>query len=409
MFKTSQKRSFLQKLKETTDIGGKIVERFSPEMKKVFEGLKEQDKIAREKAINHNLDLYLKQAKSSYNRRDFITTVYLLSDFHTRVGDVSNHFKEIDKLVQEQHKALIFKGKDFIPGKDKETIKQELKKKFESKSATDLKHTVNLIKTAGLLDYLKNKFTASAWEKRYPKQTKKLKEELSLLLDKSNDIYNHLMKLFHDLGWARANRKIEEYVELANDFMKQYQSYDNFFKKFYEQNVAGFLKDVVIPKELTKEEKEQLVKQITFNKDITGPSSSSGVESKIELKPETQQKVEHKKPLPLKPVSKEEELKQYNKETLEELSKLRDEEERILKQKLEPQTQPQPSEQKTKEKELQKQEEVKKNEIKAGDVVDFKGFGAQVLEVDDEKNIAKIRLINSGTEHKVRIDSLKKS
>ena len=54
------------------------------------------------------------------------------------------------------------------------------------------------------------------------------------------------MKLFSDLADARASRKIEEYVDLTKGFGKKYQKYDQFFKKFYKENISQFL-DLVSP------------------------------------------------------------------------------------------------------------------------------------------------------------------
>jgi hypothetical protein len=239
MKKISQQRTMWQKLKENANVGGMIVEKFSPEMGELFKKLKELDAAARGTAVDARLGEYIKASKSSFKSKNILNTVDLLSQFHSQIYGVVKLFGQIDELVKNQHRLLVSKDEDL-------SKYLGLKNKFEQKKSSDLEIKVILIKTAGILSYLKDKFTESAWEKRYPKQTKKLKQELATLLSSSETLYLDLMKLFSDLADARASRKIEEYVDLTKGFGKKYQKYDQFFKKFYKENISQFL-DLVSP------------------------------------------------------------------------------------------------------------------------------------------------------------------
>jgi hypothetical protein len=129
-----------------------------------------------------------------------------------------------------------------------------------------------LVKEAGLLDLLTNLATErgralAAWEKRYPKQVNKLKKDTENLLKRSEGLLSTTLSALKEMATARATRKVEGYVLSGEKIVKAYRNYDAEFRKYYTENIKGFL------------EKQELVAPI---KQVQKPQEMGGQEVKVE-------------------------------------------------------------------------------------------------------------------------------
>lgn len=251
MYKIAQRRSFLNKVRESVNFSGKIFESFSDRFQELMDQLRASDNAAREIALGkgdtdgRNLKEIIKAARKSYNGSDYVGSAAELNIFHDNLIKIITNFKNVRDLAQVEHDKFL---KETIVN-DNDKI-QNLKKKFEITPAAPLSSSksamfetkVEILKMAGLFSYFSKKnISTRFWDKTYPKQMAKLKTDTSNLLDKSNKLLEDLKETFSELAEHRAKRKIESYVTQVNKFINKYDRYDADFKKYYNDNIKDFL------------------------------------------------------------------------------------------------------------------------------------------------------------------------
>jgi len=250
MDKIAQRRSLLNKIKEKANIGGIAAEKFfNPEFERVMDKLREFDSNLRSIALGQSVDGgdpgndssslkdLLKEAESNFNRREYITAVALLGRFHQKMSELVNRINSLDMDVTKVHKDFLFKELD----DEHKNILREMNKRFAMK-----RNKQSFIATAGIMDFLHNIGTTrgralAAWEKRYPKQVKKLKKDTQNLLNKSNNLLNTLLNDFDKLADYRAKRQVDDYMKLVFKFKSLFNNYHYTFNTYYVENVKSFL------------------------------------------------------------------------------------------------------------------------------------------------------------------------
>jgi len=259
MEKTAKKgeQGILNKLREMTNISGIAAEKFfNPEFKKVMESLRAKDDQIRSLVVGSpigagdpgeeaiSLKQLLKESKSNLNRREYMSAIADLSLFHKKLLDVTQQIGKLEQDVDAVHHEFLFKD---LGDKQKQRL-HSLKTRFARRQQLEL------IKEGGIVDFLKNIGTPrgralAAWEKRYPKQVGKLRDDANRLQTKSEGILAQVISSLKEMATARATRNIDDYVKSADKITKVYQAYDKSFKEFYATNVKGFLDkiDLVIP------------------------------------------------------------------------------------------------------------------------------------------------------------------
>lgn len=248
MYKIAQRRSFLNKVRESVNFSGKIFESFSDRFQELMNQLRTSDNAAREIALGkgdtdgRNLKEIIKTARKCFNSSDYVGAAAELNIFHDNLIKIIANFKNVRDLAQVEHDKFL---KETIVN-DNQKI-QNLKNKFEVSSPASMKAAsftaqAEILKIAGLWDYFSRKnISLRFWEKTYPKQMAKLKTDTSSLLDKSNRLLEDLKETFSELAEHRAKRKIEAYVAQVDKFINKYSRYDADFKKYYSENVKDFL------------------------------------------------------------------------------------------------------------------------------------------------------------------------
>lgn len=250
MDKTAQKRQIglLNKLREDTDIPGKLTEKVSPEFASLMEKLRTIDNEVRELAISDEnggtLKSLLKVAKSNFNRREYVNTVIYLGKFHEKLQEIKDKFGSLQKDLTKAHNEFLFG--DLDPDQ-KDFLMKKMPGKFAPKSKEKKASYADLIvKEAGVSDIWHNMTTErgkalKAWEKRFPQFAKTLKKETEKMINRSEVMFQVLTSTLKTLAAERANRRLEEYVKNAEGFSKKYEQYDDFFNEYYNSNVSRLI------------------------------------------------------------------------------------------------------------------------------------------------------------------------
>jgi hypothetical protein len=256
MQKTAQQRGFLNKLREMTNVSGIAAENFfNPQFKEVMENLREIDANIRAITTGQEIDGadpdpgnsgdsrslkdLLKSAKSNFNRREYMTAVAELGNFHKKFFDINQQITKLHNKVNEVHHQFLFRDMD--EGRKQQL--HDLKTRFASEQQAQL------VKEAGVMDFFYNIGTKRGralafYEKRYPKEVNRLKKDTSNLLAKSEVMLAQLLTSLKEMAGARAVRNVDKYISAADRVTKGYGSYDQLFRDYYNNNVKGFLEKV---------------------------------------------------------------------------------------------------------------------------------------------------------------------
>lgn len=261
MDKRAQKRKMLDKLREKVDIFGHAAEEFSPTFGKLMLQLRNTDTMIRDSLLEQDPSLkdVLKNAKSNFNKREYMASISDLKAFHDKVENVVKVLKNLQNNVDEAHEEFLFGG---LPNETLTGLKS-LKDRFE---ATKAARQNEIVKEAGLSD-LWYALTSErgkairAWEKRYPGKMKQVKTQTNSLLKKSEGLFSQLLASLKEMSSARAARNIDRYVKAAEKLTAKFDDYNKDFKSFYETNVKGFL-EKLIAREAEKAQKEEEGKQV---------------------------------------------------------------------------------------------------------------------------------------------------
>lgn len=237
-------RGILNKLREMTNLSGKAAETFfNPQFKAVMEEIREKDDQIRALVVGSRigkadpgsdaiaLKTLLKQAKSSLNRREYLTAVADLGKFHKKIKEVIDAINSIKNKVDEVHHDFLFKG---LKDNHLEEL-QDLRKRLAAQQSEDM------VKMAGVVDFLKNIGTSrgralAAWEKRYPKEVGKIRDGANGILNKSQTMLDITISSLKEMAQARSVRNPDDYMRAASQIEKAYVPYENGkggFKEFY--------------------------------------------------------------------------------------------------------------------------------------------------------------------------------
>ena len=260
-------RGFFNQLREKINMPGAYIEGFfKPELDRVMTALKALDdrirseltgkKIgaAEEPAIKQSAKDVLKESRTAFNRREYMSGISDLAMFHkkmqTIVNDIDKFFVDVNKI----HHKFLFEGVD------DEKINR-LRQHMEPKAASVISE--QLLKEAGIVDFLLNIGTKrgrglAAWEKKYPKETKALREGGTKLLDNADALLTNSISVLKDMATARATRRPDDYMDSAGKIKQEFGKFDAGFKAYYQNAVVPWLK---IKDEIDAQTKAQQAQQ----------------------------------------------------------------------------------------------------------------------------------------------------
>lgn len=290
MQKTAQKRSLPSKLREMINIPGSYVEGFfKPEMDRVMASLKELDDRIRSVLVGKKIgtaeapedgiaakDL-LKSARTNFNRREYMAGVADLGHFHKKMWDIT---RDIDKFfvdVNKIHHKFLFEGLKDTGYEDK---LQKFREHMESLQRKAEESSEYFIKEAGIMDFFYNIGTKrgrslAAWEKKYPKETKDLREGGDRLINEAQKLLDATIVYLKQMATARAIRRPDDYMDTARKIKAEFDKFhsgDKGFEAYYRGPVSKWL---VIKDQIEKEEAERAAK--------TAPPPAAPTAGKIEL------------------------------------------------------------------------------------------------------------------------------
>ena len=257
MDKVAQKRGPLTKLREKINVPTeKLMGAFSPQFIELMDQLRDVDDQIREYA--NDLKQLLKQAKTNYNRREYMSAIAYLGRFYDQIQAIDFELSKLKTAVDVKHHEFLFTD---IDPEHIQYLTQMLGPKIKKPIAKlPIKSKASLESTAGLADWWHNLTSdrgraLSAWEKRFPKEAKELKRQTGNLLVKSEALLSNLLSTLATLATQRATRHLEEYLDTAAKFKQKYKAYNDLFTSFYNTYVRKFVE--LQQQEQEKKEQEQ--------------------------------------------------------------------------------------------------------------------------------------------------------
>lgn len=251
MDKFAQKRSVLNQLREKVNMPGAYLEGFfKPELDRVMTALKALDDrirseltgksigTASEPAIKQSAKDLLKEARTAFNRREYMSGVSDLAMFHKKmqavVNDIDKFFVDVNKI----HHKFLFEGV-------KDDKINRLREHMEPKAASLIAE--QLLKEAGLVDFLLNIGTKrgrglAAWEKKYPKETKALRDGGAKLMDQGDTVLANAISVLKEMATARAIRRPDDYMDSAQKIKADFSKFDAAFKSYYQNAISPWMK-----------------------------------------------------------------------------------------------------------------------------------------------------------------------
>lgn len=262
---------------------------FKPELDRVMNSLKDLDDRIRSILTGTKIgkseigadgfsgkDL-LKSARTNFNRREYMAGVSDLGRFHKKIYDITQDVNKFFVDVNKIHHKFLFEGLD---DKYKGHL-DEFRKHMETTQKKADAESRYFIKEANIMDFFANIGTKrgrslAAWEKKYPKQTKELREGGVRLLDESQKLLDNTIANLKQMATARATRRPDEYMDIANKIKADFDKFDNGdkgFRAYYNGPIMQWLK---IKDEIDASEQKSVLPTET-----TAPVSSN--EGKVEL------------------------------------------------------------------------------------------------------------------------------
>lgn len=238
----------LNKLREIVNIPSSKVESFfKPELEKVMTKLKEIDDKIRAELTGQKIggadapedarsakDI-LKAARSNFNQRQYIKGNQELGAFDKKVYHIIKYLDDLDVSVDLIHNKFLFDGVD------DDKIKA-LRQHMERKSSVASEY---FIKEAGIWDWAVNIFTPTgralaAWEKKYPKETKELREWGFKLLDSADELLVKTISELKIMATARAVRRPDDYkggADRIKTMFNKFHSSEKGFQSYYNTKI----------------------------------------------------------------------------------------------------------------------------------------------------------------------------
>ena len=119
----------------------------------------------------------------------------------------------------------------------------ELNKK---KTASLEEESQELVKEAGIIDTLinigtKRGWSLAAWERKYPKRFKSLRDKGNRLINDAEKVLEHTISCLKKMATARAIRRPDSYVEESGKIRGLFTKFDAEFQSYYNTEVKEIL------------------------------------------------------------------------------------------------------------------------------------------------------------------------
>jgi len=294
--KVAQDRTVWNKLREKSNVTGRILESLNPEFQSLMERLRDTDAKIREQAAQTK-DL-VRSSKSLVNRRDYLAGAVNLSAFHERCRYIAANLEKFIKSVDLKHYEFLL---DQFDDEQKEQLfgydpSSELKSdEGDVNDISNVVVTAALKKQAGLSDWwfkmtdpigdlahnLTNQRSIAmrALEKRFSISfLKQLKTNSITMVIKAQGFLQTLLRTFKRLATALAKRNVDQYVVAAKDFIARFSKFHDTFVKFYTGNIVPLKNQhdqIMEQKRLQEEEKSRAMEEAAQQKRVQEQAAPS--------------------------------------------------------------------------------------------------------------------------------------
>jgi len=261
MKKIAQRRSFLSKVREKSNISGKFLELRDSEFREIMKIIRSTDNEIR-KIVEKN-EINLDKAVSASRLRDYITTAYYLTKYNDAVSSIKEKFDTLKNIVN-------FKNYDILLSRPKKEHLEELFKYQPVAKKSEL--SIELVKNAGFFSSLSDMFAGffsphnlaiKALEKRFPSSfIGKLRQDTIDLVSQAKSLNKSLIDNLKDLGRYVATRKVDNYLKTSMDLSKECGGFNKSFTKYYNKNIIPLKEhQAKLEEEIKKQELEFKQKQ----------------------------------------------------------------------------------------------------------------------------------------------------
>lgn len=248
MEKTAQERGLLNRLREKTNITGKILESLNPEFSAMMERLRSTDEKVREQA--QDVKPAIRSINSLVRQRDYLSAATQMAAFHERCRYLVAELDRFKKSVNLKHYQFLLDQFD-------DTSKEQLFG-YNPNSEINLDEGAaddDLTSTAGLKD-MWFKFTdpledtvsnltkqkniaMKALEKRFSISfLKDLKKDSIMMADRSTRFASLLLSTLKRLASALATRHVDDYIRYSDDLVKRFNEYHKLFVAYYNKDIV---------------------------------------------------------------------------------------------------------------------------------------------------------------------------
>jgi len=288
MEKTAQQRGRLNKLRELINRPGRGLKSYiDPEWSKLMTQLQTTDNKIRAIASGEVIDgaspgddavsmkQLLKDARTKFNRREYLVVGSLLGRFHKKMDDIIREAKNFKLDFEDVHNKFLFAPLTDNKEKDRDTHLEHLR---QLRQRFGEEHPPYFIKEAAvgdIWDMIHNLYSSrgralTMWEKRYPQKVKALRDGSQSLLNQADGLQASLLSTLKEMATARATNNLNGYLELVEKKIannKQWVDFDKNFKDYYSKNLKPAIDSASMPggaatpepkKELPKEERKEL-------------------------------------------------------------------------------------------------------------------------------------------------------
>ena len=254
MNKIAQRRGIFNELRAKLNMPGSYLEGFfKPELDRVMSALKTLDAQLRAELTGKNIegaapsdsasakDL-IKSARTNFNRREYMAGVADLGHFNKKMFDITQKINMFFVDVNKIHNKFLFQG---LPDDYQNKLKM-LENHMSRKAHAESQY---FIKEAGIMDFFYNIGTKrgrslAAWEKKYPKQVKALRDDGIRLVEEAERLLENTIANMKAMATARATRRPDEYMDIANRIKFDFDKFDGGergFKAYYSNAVKPWL------------------------------------------------------------------------------------------------------------------------------------------------------------------------
>jgi hypothetical protein len=256
MDKNAQQRGITNKLHDLIQFPARSAENFfKPELKRVMDQLINADDVIRSTLAGEKIGkatpedkvsakTLLKEARSFFNRREYMSAAANLGKFHKKMQDVVKVLEELKLNIDGIHHQFLFNK---LPKEHYQQL-EDLEKRF---ATARLEY---FTKEGGLMDFFANIGTQrgralGAWEKRYEKKVGPIKEGTLQQLESAEELLNEVLSTLKVMATARVTRNIDAYVEAGKNLAPVIKKFEaggakgGGFKDYYNNIVKPWWSD----------------------------------------------------------------------------------------------------------------------------------------------------------------------